>query len=85
MELQKSRHKATNPFDKEKLFSKLLAGARAVGFKDGWAANQYRNYFGTWPARKHDVEPDQAFYNYIKSLENNRRKQMKILWSIAEK
>jgi len=80
IEMQKGRHGATPRVDKEVIFAKLLAGARVVGFKDGWAKYQYRNYFGTWPGKL--VEPDKSFGNFLETI--GRKKQMQILWSLTD-
>jgi DNA repair protein RadD len=35
--------------DKESFYGQLKAFARERRYRDGWAANQYRNKFGVWP------------------------------------
>jgi len=43
---------------KQEWFSQLLAVARARGYKDGWAANKYREKFTVWPrGLAHDEMP----------------------------
>lgn len=40
---------------KTRFYAELRSIGRERGYKDGWAANQHRERFGTWPSRK--VEP----------------------------
>jgi len=68
--LQKGRLKSATPESKDKLYAKLLAGARAAGFQSGWAAHKYRENFGVWPARR--VQPDIGFYQWAKDLPRRR-------------
>lgn len=52
--------KATKDFTAEQKaswYQQLLWHARSLGYKDGWASNQYRDKFGVWPARTNGVEP----------------------------
>jgi len=79
-QLQKTRHKNKFYEQKERLYSKLLAGANVAGFKDGWAANQYRNYFGVWPAKK--INRDEQFYCYLKGI--SKQKMLRIIWGLAK-
>ena len=81
-ELQKKRKLKATTEDKEKLYSKLLAGAMVAGFKDGWAAHQYRKYFGVWPAKKEGIEPDESFYNWLS--DQPRNKIMRVVFSIVK-
>ena len=80
-ELQKKRHKITTPENKEKLYAKLLAGAKAAEFKEGWSAHQYRNYFGVWP-KKH-IEIDHRFYDFL--ITQPRHKVLRIIFGLAKK
>lgn len=79
-QITKTRHKVTPTEQKQKLYAKLLAGSEAAGFKDGWAANQYRNFFGTWPAKR--VEKNIQFYKWLLSLDRN--KMLKIIWGLTK-
>lgn len=74
------RGKITPMVNKEVLYSKLLAGAKAAGFKEGWAAHKYREYFGVWPA-KH-IEPDEKFCAYLQSIP--QWKMFKIIWGLVK-
>jgi hypothetical protein len=49
-----------NIIDKQLWYSSLLSIQRQKGYKDGWAANQYRAKFSVWPAmvHLHDVALD---------------------------
>jgi DNA repair protein RadD len=47
-EVDGKKHKATM-IEKQDWYSGLLGYAREKGYKDGWAANQYREKFGVWP------------------------------------
>lgn len=42
---------AAEPTEQQKraVYRELLANARARGFKDGWAAHQFKTRFGAWP------------------------------------
>jgi DNA repair protein RadD len=46
-----SRKGKANIGDKQAVYSGLLWLAQDRGYKKGWAANQYRQAFGVWPAR----------------------------------
>jgi superfamily II DNA or RNA helicase len=53
----KSRHEFTEP-EQRQFFAELKAHAIMKGYKTGWAANQYREKFKSWPPRYFDnVEP----------------------------
>ena len=70
--------------DKQEMYSKLLAGAQAVGFNNpkGWTAHQYKNYFGVWPRLLNDQKIDEKFYNWLKTLDRNRAR--KIVFSLVK-
>jgi len=78
IELQKNNKKTISIEDKDKLYSKLLAGAKAAQFNDGWAAYKFKEKFGIWPARR--VEPDQKFFEFLVNIPRNR--MMKIIWGL---
>jgi len=50
--------------DKQAVYSQLLGYAGQHGYKDGWASNKYREYFGVWPKglthRRAAVSPQMA-------------------------
>lgn len=77
--MQKGRLKDATPQSKEKLYAKLLAGAKAAGFKNGWASYKYREHFGVWPNRR--AQPDEAFYAWAITLE--RRRLMAIIFDMV--
>ncbi|MFQ5769686.1 MAG: DEAD/DEAH box helicase family protein [bacterium] len=79
-ELQRYRKNKTPIENKEKLYAKLLAGARVVGFKDGFAAHKYREHFGVWPAKKWEM--DEQFYNWLKK--QPRWKITKIVFGLVK-
>jgi len=74
------RGKKTTIENKEKLYAKLLAGAKAANFNNGWAAHKYREYFGVWPAKK--IEHDQQFHDFLINLP--RQRMMKIIWGLVK-
>jgi len=82
LELQKKRKAKATPESKEQMYSKLLAGAMAADFKEGWAAWKYKEYFGVWPAKKDGVEPDEKLYRWLTTLP--KWKLMKVVFSIAK-
>lgn len=55
--------------DKQRWYSALLWMARDRGYKDGWAANQYRQKMGVWPRGLVDapVPPAPEISNWVKS------------------
>lgn len=79
-QLQKKRLKKATPERKEKLYSKLLAGAKAAGFKDGFAAHKYKEHFGVWPVNK--PEMDYQFYEWVKTLPKGR--MMNVIFSLVK-
>lgn len=54
---------------KQRWWSGLLGHGRSRGYRDGWAANQYRSKFGVWPRGLDDIpsEPDAEVGAWIKS------------------
>lgn len=80
-QMQKERLKNATPEKKEKLYAKLLAGARAVGFKDGWASWKYKEHFGVWPAQKAEMDGD--FFEFMRRQE--KWKAVRILHSLVNK
>lgn len=61
------KEKATRD-DKQMWFSGLLWIAKERGYKEGWAARQYRDRFGVWPRGLHEVPeyPTQTMFNFVK-------------------
>jgi superfamily II DNA or RNA helicase len=66
-ELAELTRKVNDGATKQRWYSMLLFHARRRGFKEGWAANQYRQRFGVWPLGLSDypVEPDGEVMGYI--------------------
>jgi DNA repair protein RadD len=50
-ELVELKRRGKDIGDKQSVYSGLLWLANQRGYKKGWAANQYRQAFGVWPAR----------------------------------
>jgi len=76
--LQKGRLKKATRANKDAMYSRLLAGAMAAGFKEGWASHKYREHFGVWPARR--VQFDEGFYKWSKALP--RQQLMKVIFGL---
>ena len=55
--------------EKQSFYSQVLYYARSRGFKDGWAAHQYKQKFGVFPRNMTDKTevPTPATVNWIKS------------------
>ncbi len=55
--------------DKQAWYSMLLCHSRNMGYKDGWAANKYREKFGVWPRGLEDrlVMPSPDVASWIRS------------------
>lgn len=56
--------------EKESLYGQLKHYAKRRGYKDGWAANKFRELTGVWPDRYHNaplVEPSPFILSWIKS------------------
>jgi len=56
--------------EKREWYGMLLCHARRHDYKDGWAANQHRDKFGEWPAKKRGIpliEPSYEVASWIKS------------------
>jgi superfamily II DNA or RNA helicase len=68
LDRKKRNRKASWP-EKVAFMSGLRAYAAAHGYKDGWAANKYRAFFGVWPddSRVREAEPAAAIEPYIAS------------------
>lgn len=66
-ELQSSNNKQT--VDRQEFYSQVLYVARSRGFKDGWAAYQYKEKFGVFPRNMEQVVqvPSPTTLNWIKS------------------
>jgi len=79
-EIQKRRLKKSSQGNKDAIYARLIAGAKIIGYKEGWASYRYKEHFGVWPARK--VGIDSSFYDWLKS--QPKRQQFKIVFSITK-
>lgn len=61
------RNRTVSKEDKQAFYSSALTHARNKGYKEGWAANKYREYFGVWPNKMNktygDITPE--FKSYL--------------------
>jgi DNA repair protein RadD len=69
---QKERAKVIDviaAYGKQSVFSQFLHVARSRGYRDGWAANKYREVFGVWPRNLAETtsEPTPTVKSWIKS------------------
>jgi superfamily II DNA or RNA helicase len=57
--------------DKQSFYSQLIAIAESKGYREGWIAHKYREYFGVWPRGLDDVaaEPTQEVRDFLKHLQ----------------
>jgi hypothetical protein len=83
-ELNGSPHKPTSAAkrfpSKERTYGKLLWYARQQKYKDGWAANKYREIYGVWPRdlsyMPYYSSPDMELFSWIKSTQIRYAKGM---------
>jgi len=67
---KKSKEEKLSMPEKAKLYGGLLHYARGKGYKDGWAANQYKTQTGVWPKGLNAdprIPPDDGLLSWIKS------------------
>ena len=66
---KKKTKEAADHDTKQRWFSGLLYIARERGYKDGWAANKYREKFEVWPRGLSDQSafPDAAISSWVKA------------------
>ena len=64
-----ARKKPATPDHKQHVYSQLLHVCRAKNYKAGWAANQYREFFGVWPRGLKEVSatPTNELMGWLKS------------------
>jgi superfamily II DNA or RNA helicase len=65
----KTVNRNASPEDKAYFYGQLKFYAHEHGYREGWAANQYRSKFGVWPNKYKDAPmevPSQETLNYIK-------------------
>jgi superfamily II DNA or RNA helicase len=56
---------------KQTFYSQLLAVAASRGYREGWVANKYREYFGSWPRGLQNVaaEPTDVVLKFLTHLQ----------------
>lgn len=64
-----SRRRRAKVEDKQRVWSELQAIRSMRGYASGWAAHQYRKYFGVWPKGLNDLckEPSEEVLNFVRS------------------
>jgi superfamily II DNA or RNA helicase len=76
--IMQKRNKDTSKSDKQRFYSAALGYAAKKGFKEGWAANAYRDYVGVWPNAMQKVtgENTPEFQNFLtaKNIRYAKRK-----------
>lgn len=57
--------------EKQAFYSQLLAIAESKGYRDGWIAHKYREYFGVWPRGLEDVatQPTKVVHDFLRHLQ----------------
>ena len=68
--LLKKKLKASK-MDKQAFYSQLLGIAASKGYREGWIAHKYREYFGVWPRGLQDLaaEPTNEVRDFLKHLQ----------------
>lgn len=69
LERKKKANKEMTSIEKSRFFGELKQYAIQKGYKDGWAANQYRSKTGVWPnsyKNAKPIEPSRDTLNWIK-------------------
>jgi superfamily II DNA or RNA helicase len=76
--------KATK-MDKQDFYSQLIAIAEAKGYRDGWVAHKYREYFGVWPRGLQDLaaEPTKEVTDFLKHLQIRHAKSKEVQHAAA--
>jgi DNA repair protein RadD len=67
----KGKDRVWTQAEKESFYAQLLGYAHQHGYKDGWAANKFRDKHGSWPnGMKHvrPVEPSFEVVSWIKAM-----------------
>jgi superfamily II DNA or RNA helicase len=75
-ELVKLKRKAPK-MEKQAFYSQLVSIAETKGYRDGWIAHKYKEYFGVWPRGLEDVavEPTVEVLNFLKHLQIRHAKK----------
>jgi len=69
---KKKSNKEWTPSEKMTFFGELKALGKHYGYKEGWAANKYRDRFGVWPNAYSDaplVAPSMATQSWVRSTQ----------------
>lgn len=66
---QKGKAAKAEGFDKQEVYSELLAIKESRGYSDGWVSHQYRDIFDVWPSglQKTCKEPSDRILNLVRS------------------
>ena len=66
--------------EKEDFYAQLLGYCQERGYKDGWAANKYREKFGVWPNNMRHVTPDEVSFEVAQWIRSRN-----IAWAKSKK
>lgn len=68
--LDRKKRKASK-MDKQQFYSELIGYASTKGYREGWIAHKYREYFGVWPRGLDSVasEPSVDVKNFLKHMQ----------------
>lgn len=68
--LDRKKRKATK-MDKQEFYSQLIGYASTKGYREGWIAHKYREYFGVWPRGLDDVAaaPGDEVQKFLRHLQ----------------
>lgn len=63
------RNQTTSKADKQSFYSAALGYAKVKGYKEGWAANAYRDRFSVWPNAVDKIvgQSTQVFENFLRA------------------
>lgn len=64
--------------EKQAFYSQLISIAETKGYREGWIAHKYREYFGVWPYGLEDVaaQPTQEVHDFLKHLQIKHAKRV---------
>jgi superfamily II DNA or RNA helicase len=76
---KKPKKERLHKSEEQAFYSGLIRFAQDRGFKDGWAANKFREKFGVWPNRldKVPMTPRKAVKDFIRESQRAWREQQK--------
>jgi hypothetical protein len=58
------------PAEKADWYAQMLYISRSKGYKDGWAANKFKEKFNEWPKRKNGVVPVQPGPDVLRFIQH---------------